>query len=153
MCVLSCWRAPYSLGCRSRPNAQHGKNANGEEGCPMINILHEISVGIGIVGVAVIIWGVVLTLVRVIILEASRIRKKSIYYERESLRHQLGSYLLLGIEFLIAADIIGTVTHPTLEDMAVLASIVVIRTLISFFLDREIVMFKSGDRQSRSDPD
>jgi uncharacterized membrane protein len=119
----------------------------------MINILHEISVGIGIVGVAIIIWGVVLTLVRVIILEASRIRKKSIYYERESLRHQLGSYLLLGIEFLIAADIIGTVTHPTLEDMAVLASIVIIRTLISFFLDREIAMFKSGDKQSQSDPD
>ena len=116
----------------------------------MINILHEISVGIGIVGVAVIIWGVVLTLVRVIILEALRIRKKSIHYERESLRHQLGSYLLLGIEFLIAADIIGTVTHPTLEDMAVLASIVVIRTLISFFLDREIAMFKSVDKQSQS---
>jgi uncharacterized membrane protein len=119
----------------------------------VINILHEISIGIGIVGVAVIIWGVVLTLVRIVILEASRIRKRSIYYERESLRHQLGSYLLLGIEFLIAADVIETVTHPTLKDMGVLASIVLIRTLISFFLDREIAMFESAVQESQKKTD
>jgi uncharacterized membrane protein len=61
--------------------------------------------------------------------------------EREAVRHQLGSYLLLGLEFLIAADIIRTVSHPTLSDMAILASIVAIRTVISYFLDREIETF------------
>ena len=108
----------------------------------MIKIVNDISFWIGIVAVAIIIWGVALILIRLIILEISRIKKRSIYYERESLRHQLGSYLLLGLEFLISADIIRTVTHPTLIDMAILASIVVIRTLISFFLDREIAAFK-----------
>jgi len=39
---------------------------------------------------------------------------------------------------MIAADIIGTITHPTIKDIAVLASIVVIRTIISYFLDREM---------------
>ena len=117
----------------------------------MIKILHAISAGIGAVAVAIIIWGVILMLFRFIVLEVSRIKKRSIYYERESLRHQLGSYLLLGIEFLIAADIIRTITHPTLIDMAVLASIVVIRTLISFFLDHEIAAFKKSDEKPHSD--
>jgi len=118
----------------------------------MINVLHDISVGIGMVGVAVIVWGVLLMSVRLIVLEISRIRKHSIYIERESLRHQLGSYLLLGLEFLIAADIIRTVTHPTLQDMAVLAGIVIIRALISFFLDREIAVFQSPEQKSNKEP-
>lgn len=117
----------------------------------MLKIVHDISFGIGIVAVAIIIWGVILMLVRLIILEVSRIKKRSIYYERENLRHQLGSYLLLGLELLIAADIIRTVTHPTLIDMALLASIVVIRTLISFFLDHEIAAFKMSDKKPPSD--
>ena len=117
----------------------------------MLKIIHDISFAIGIVAVAIIIWGVLLMLFRLIILEVSRIKKRSIYYERESLRHQLGSYLLLGLEFLIAADIIRTITHPTLIDIAVLASIVVIRTLISFFLDREIAAFKMSDKKPHSD--
>lgn len=117
----------------------------------MIEIVHDIAFGIGIVAVAIILWGVTLILVRLIILEVSRIKKHSIYYERERLRHQLGSYLLLGLEFLIAADIIRTITHPTLIDMVVLAGIVVIRTVISFFLDREIASFKVSDKLSSSD--
>ncbi|MBN1548804.1 MAG: DUF1622 domain-containing protein [Syntrophaceae bacterium] len=118
----------------------------------MIKAVHTISFGIGIVAVAIITWGVFLMSVRLVILEVSRIKKRSIYYERESIRHQLGSYLLLGLEFLIAADVIRTVTHPTLQDMAVLASIVIIRTLISFFLDREIAAFKKPDIKSPSEP-
>jgi len=117
----------------------------------MINILHSISLGIGMAAILIIIWGVFLMLVRLIVLEVSRLKKHSIYYERESLRHQLGSYLLLGLEFLIAADIIRTVTHPTLQEMAVLASIVVIRTVVSYFLDREIATFKSPDKKSSTD--
>jgi uncharacterized membrane protein len=117
----------------------------------MTRIVHDISFGIGIVAIAIIIWGVILMFVRLIVLEFSRFKKHSIYYERERIRHQLGSYLLLGLEFLIAADIIRTVTHPTLVDMAVLASIVVIRTLISFFLDREIAAFKISDKKPPSD--
>ena len=114
----------------------------------MINVLHNISIGIGMAAVLIIIWGVILMLIRLIVLEISRIKKHSIYYERESLRHQLGSYLLLGLEFLIAADIIRTVTHPTLQDMAVLASIVIIRTVVSYFLDREIATFKSSEKKT-----
>ena len=101
-------------------------------------VLNYISVGIGIIGVAVIIWGVLKVLVRLIHAELIIRGRKRASTGREVLRHQLGSYLLLGLEILIAADVIHTVTHPTLNDMALLGSIVLIRTLISYFLDREL---------------
>ncbi|UCE19348.1 MAG: DUF1622 domain-containing protein [Gemmatimonadota bacterium] len=116
-----------------------------------MTLLHYISVGIGFAGVAIIVWGVILMLFRLIRLEFTRIRKKSIFQERETIRHQLGSYLLLGLEFLIAADIINTITHPTLNEMAVLGSIVVIRSVISYFLDKERAEFDSRTEEKASE--
>jgi uncharacterized membrane protein len=54
-------------------------------------------------------------------------------------RANLGRGILLGLEFLVAADIIGTVAvDPTLQSLAVLAGIVLIRTFLSFALEVEI---------------
>ncbi|HET9459468.1 MAG TPA: DUF1622 domain-containing protein [Sphingomicrobium sp.] len=54
-------------------------------------------------------------------------------------RSAFGRAILLGLEFLIAADIINTVAvRPTLESVAVLAGIVLIRTFLSFSLELEI---------------
>ena len=104
----------------------------------MIQILHIISQVVGLTGAGIIIWGVILVFYRFLRLELIRARGRRIGTRREALRHQLGSYLLLGLEILIAADIIGTITHPTFKDMALLASIVAIRTVISYFLDKEL---------------
>jgi uncharacterized membrane protein len=103
-----------------------------------MQVLHYISLGIGIVGIAVIVWGVFRTLVRGVTLEFTKCRIKHTCCEREGLRREFGSYLLLALEFMIAADIVGTISHPTLEEVAVLGSIVAIRTVISFFLNREM---------------
>ncbi|WP_083656187.1 DUF1622 domain-containing protein [Mongoliimonas terrestris] len=54
-------------------------------------------------------------------------------------RSSVGQAILLGLEFLVAADIIGTVAiEPTLDSLAVLAGIVLIRTFLSFSLEVEI---------------
>ena len=54
-------------------------------------------------------------------------------------RSDLGRSILLGLEFLVAADIINTVAvEPTLQSLAVLAGIVAIRTFLSFSLEVEI---------------
>ena len=54
-------------------------------------------------------------------------------------RADLGRAILLGLEFLVAADIVATVTiDPRLESVAVLAVIVLIRTFLSFSLEAEI---------------
>ena len=57
---------------------------------------------------------------------------------RESLRHELGYYLFLGLEFLVAADIVHTVLAPSLHDLVVLGGIVAIRTAINFSLNWEL---------------
>ena len=56
-----------------------------------------------------------------------------------NLRQRLGRAILLGLEMLVAADIIGTVTEdPNLTSVAVLGMIVLIRTFLSFTLELEI---------------
>jgi uncharacterized membrane protein len=56
-----------------------------------------------------------------------------------SYRQLLGRSILLGLEFLVAADIIRTVAvTPTFESVGVLAIIVLIRTFLSFSLELEI---------------
>lgn len=61
----------------------------------MIKIGQIISVAIGSIGVVVIIWGVILTVSSLLKLEILCLRQVSIDRERESLRHQFGSHLLL----------------------------------------------------------
>lgn len=56
-----------------------------------------------------------------------------------SFRSRLGRSILLGLEFLVAADIIATVAiEPTIRSVIVLAGIVLIRTFLSFALQIEI---------------
>ena len=56
-----------------------------------------------------------------------------------SLRLDLGRAMLLGLELLVFADIIGTVAPgPTVENLGVLALIVAIRTLLSTMLELEV---------------
>lgn len=57
----------------------------------------------------------------------------------ENLRTFLGRSLLLGLEFLVAGDIIKTVAiEPTLDSVLVLALIVIVRTVLSISIDIEI---------------
>ena len=57
----------------------------------------------------------------------------------DALRRNLGRCILLGLEVLIVADIVRTIiVDPTLESVAVLGAIVVIRILLSFSLEVEI---------------
>jgi uncharacterized membrane protein len=89
--------------------------------------------GVELAGVALIVGGLVAASVRYAMPrgdDASR-------YERY--RRDLGRAILLGLEVLVAADIIRTVaTTPTLESVAVLAAIVAIRTFLSWSLAVEL---------------
>src|SRR5437763_344018 len=55
------------------------------------------------------------------------------------LRRSFGSVILLGLEILVAADLVRTVAvAPTVQNVVILAVIVLIRTLLSFSLEVEI---------------
>ncbi len=64
---------------------------------------------------------------------------RSLSSEYHAYRRGLGRAILLGLEFLVAADIIRTVAiSPTFTSVGVLAGIVLIRTFLSFSLEAEL---------------
>ena len=66
-----------------------------------------------------------------------RTRQRRLAYR--TLRETFGGVLLLGIEILVAADLVRTVAvEPTVESVAILGLIVLIRTFLSFSLEIEI---------------
>ena len=68
----------------------------------------------------------------------------------ESLRLRLGRVLALGIEFTLAADILSTAVAPTRADLLTLGAVVLLRTLLNLFLEREI---REGEAKRRRAPD
>jgi len=100
--------------------------------------LHHASFGISVLGVLVIVFGVLCGLLRFVRSEFSAARGGNVEPERRKLRQVLGYYLLLGLEFLIAADIIETLMNPTSQDLIILGAIVAIRTVISYSLNSEL---------------
>lgn len=56
-----------------------------------------------------------------------------------AIRLTLGRVLILGLEFIVAADLIGTTTTPDYYAVGLLAIIVVIRTVLSFSINRELM--------------
>jgi uncharacterized membrane protein len=91
---------------------------------------------VDLAGVFVIVLGVLISS-GVFLLRAHRTNDyQSAYVDY---RRRLGRGLLLGLELLVAGDIIRTIAvNPSLESVAVLAVIVLIRTFLSFALELEI---------------
>ena len=56
----------------------------------------------------------------------------------ESIRLRLGRVLALGLEFTLASDILRTAVAPTRQEILNLGAIVLLRTLLNYFLEREI---------------
>ncbi len=117
-------------------------------------VLDIIARGVGIIGVAVILWGVAVTTVSTIRVETGAVRGRHLPGSRMVLRQQLGASLLLGLEFLIAADVIRTVLQPTLQEVGILGGIVAIRTVISYFLHKEMAADRlaSQEREAAGSP-
>jgi uncharacterized membrane protein len=91
---------------------------------------------IELIGVAIIAIGAAVTLARFLFALA---RREETEEAMACFRSSLGRTILVGLEFLVAADIINTVViELTLENVASLAIIVLIRTVLSFSLEAEI---------------
>jgi len=89
-------------------------------------------------GVAIII-GIILAVLGYLksLLPESR-AKRAHHVHIEDLRLRLGRYLGLGLDFLIAADILKTVVSPSIQNLILLGGVVVVRMLLTIFLSREI---------------
>ena len=111
-----------------------------------------------LVGVGIIIGGVALAAVFFV---RSGLRGGGWHGAYQACRSNLGRGILLGLELLVGADIISTITAPlTVRSVALLVGIIVIRTFLSFSLETEIegcwpwqrARRDRGDREGRPDP-
>jgi len=99
-------------------------------------IADQLAKVLELVGVAIIIGGALLAGV-LFVRDGGRTGNWRTAYDQ--CRSNLGRSILLGLELLVGADIISTITAPlTFESVGLLAGIVAIRTFLSFSLETEI---------------
>ncbi len=100
------------------------------------HLIESAARAVEIAGVAVLLFGALLAAAAF----AWRLSRRAVFHVAyDNLRADLGRAILLGLELLVIADIIGTVAiKPTFQNLGVLAAIVAIRTLLSFTLELEV---------------
>ncbi|WP_156842394.1 DUF1622 domain-containing protein [Novosphingobium aquimarinum] len=100
----------------------------------LIDLAHATRAGFEAVGILAIIIGAVWSALQALI---DRVRAGR--WDVRCFRSRLGRSILLGLEFLVAGDIINTVAlEPSLESVGILGAVVVIRTFLSWSLEVEI---------------
>lgn len=100
-------------------------------------ILTTIAEVIDIIGVIILLYGFSKMFLRYLIAEFRDIKNTPIR-TLQSIRCEIGIYILLALDFLIASDIIHTVTELSQEQLIELSVMIVLRTAIGYFLGKEV---------------
>lgn len=111
----------------------------------LAHFLNTVATVISVISLAVVSYGALIAFIRFTANELNRFRGRYSPLNIQRLRVNFGTYLLLGLEFLIASDILKTVLEPTLYELGILGGIVVLRTILSIFLNREIKDLEAGE--------
>lgn len=104
--------------------------------------IYQISHYLEMISFGIMIYGAILALFHFLRSELKRLTKKYEITIIDVIRHDFGYYILLGLEFLIAADIIQTLLKPSQEELIELGGVVIIRILLSYFLNKELEELK-----------
>ncbi len=103
---------------------------------PIHAFVDQIAKALELAGVAIVVGGILLSTIIFVRDGAREGDWRSAYTDYRS---NIGRGILLGLELLVGADIISTITAPlTVESVGLLAGIVLIRTFLSFSLETEI---------------
>lgn len=105
---------------------------------------HSLTLGLSEIS---ILLGEIIGYVGLAIMAVGTIKSLWLFVMRQILGHEnilsairieLGQHLALGLEFLVGKDIIESLVNPTWDDLGKLAAIVVLRTILTLFLQREL---------------
>lgn len=103
---------------------------------PLLDYVEYAALGVELLAVVIIISAIVIATASYLAVISARRADQTTYTQ---FRHGVGRALLLGLEILVAADIIRTVVlEPTLRNVLVLGLLVLIRTFLSWSLVLEI---------------
>ena len=101
-------------------------------------VLETIAFAVDLVGIAILVYTAVKFIAHFLRFEIKQLRGLECVEGIRNLRLQLGSYILLSLEFIIISDIIQSAISRNLDDILSLGVIVIIRVALSFFLGREL---------------
>ena len=90
------------------------------------------------IGVAIIVIG---TLKMLLVFGTCLIKRIPVQNLMTQIRIDLSNYLVLSLEVFIGRDIIETLLHPTFDDLISLIVLVVLRTVLAFFINYEMSHF------------
>ena len=107
----------------------------------LLKILEWVSAIIELAAIALLILGAMRFIIGVTIAELRRSGPERVQKTNRE-RIELGRYILAGLELFIVADIIRTALSLAFSDLLFLGLLVVIRSIISYFLDRELKELK-----------
>lgn len=119
----------------------------------VVHILETLAFITGCVSMVVVLYGTLVSFLSFLKNEIRRISGKFSYQRIRVLRADLGTYLLFGLEILIASDVLKTIIEPSFMELGILAGIVVLRTVLSVFLNREINEIEKDRRERRDNPE
>lgn len=113
--------------------------------------LHHIATIVKLIIEAIAISIIVFSTIRTVpkfIRTYKRRDSETFYHE---IRLDLGLSLALSLEFLVAADIVGTAVTPSWESIGSLAAIAAIRTFLNYFLHKEVKELEAEKLQGEED--
>lgn len=107
------------------------------------SVLLYIKDFIAAIGVVVITFGAVRSVYQLFQMAD---RKKNV--DANQIRLQFGNSVILGLEFMVGADIVGSLVQPDYYNLGLLAILVLIRTILSYFLNIELQALTPQQRQA-----
>ena len=96
---------------------------------------------IAAIGVIVIIGGTIRALYQLVMLVTNK------ELTLNTIRLGFGNSVILGLEFMVGADIIGSLIQPDYYSLGLLAILVLVRTILSYFLTSELAALTPQQRQ------
>jgi uncharacterized membrane protein len=100
-----------------------------------VSIAHKLGLLVEVIAVLVVAFGALEAFVKLLWIVVT---PGATHGERKVIWRGFGMWLLLGLEFELAADIIDSVISPTWQDIGMLGAIAVIRTFLNYFLEKDI---------------
>jgi len=104
----------------------------------LIELVETVVPWIEMVGIGVVLWGAIEGLIRLLLRIKSVLVREPQLMPISHIRIAIGEKTALGLDFFLAGDIIQTIMVPSWESLAILGGIVVIRTVIAFFLNKDL---------------
>jgi uncharacterized membrane protein len=104
----------------------------------LIDLVEMAVPWIEMLGITVVLWGAIEGLVGLLMRIKTAVLRRTQAVPISHIRIAIGEKTALGLDFFLAGDIIQTIMVPTWESLAILGGIVVIRTIIAFFLNKDL---------------